>query len=150
MTRELDFDGNGTEFGKWVREQKALDSRHYHLSLQNLDYIAHRYNVQRRGEMIQAVMLLEEKRYMGKSSFAQRDTHSILDQALRHAAGQLVTNARGVTTPFHYFGYHRLQFENTSPADGKMFWNGVLIDVDELYSLLRFEDARLSFAQAKP
>lgn len=143
MTRPLGFDNNGTEFGKWLREQDALDSKRYHLSLQNLDYVNHRFNVRRNGQLVQAIMLLEEKRFMGESSFAQRDTHSILDQALRYAHGQLVKNARGMTMPFNYFGYHRLQFENTTPADGKVFWNGILIDVEELYRLLRFEDPRI-------
>lgn len=143
MTRNLNYDGNGTQFGKWLREQEALDSKRYRLSLQNLDYVDHRYSVRRNGQLVQAIMLLEEKRWMGVSSFAQQDTHSILDQALRYAHGQPVTNKRGVVAPFHYFGYHRLQFENTSPADGQVFWNGTLIDVEELYHLLRFEDVRL-------
>lgn len=148
MTRPSDF-GGGTEFSDWLRDQPELDSRRYHLSLQNVDFTVHRYGVKRQGQIIQAVMLLEEKRYMGKSQFAQRDTHKIIDQALRLAHGQSVINERGDCTPFHYFGYHVLQFENTSPADGKMFWDGERIEIADLIRLLRFEDVRLNLQSHK-
>lgn len=128
-------DSEGTPFGLWLRQQQEIDSRRCGLSIQNLDYIIHMY-----GDVsCQKIMLIEEKRYNGKQSFAQKDTHSIIDQSLTHANGKLVRTTRGLVVKLHYFGYHLLTFENTTPEDGRMWWDGILITESTLLSMLRFE-----------
>lgn len=84
-------------------------------------------------------MLIEEKTRGGKLSFAQRDTHSIIDQALRYANDQFVKTARGDLMRLRYCGYHVLTFENTTPDNGAMYWDGKVIDRAMLIRLLRFE-----------
>lgn len=81
MTRKLTFD-TGTPFGRWLRDQPELDSRRHSLSIQNLDYVIHAYQRKRRGKNCQCIMLIEEKRFNGRSSAAQADTHGVLDQLL--------------------------------------------------------------------
>lgn len=71
-------DNHSTEFGLWVRKQPELDSRHYGIDGENLDFIWFKYKSAK-------LMLLEEKRYMSHPSPAQKDTHGILDQALYFA-----------------------------------------------------------------
>lgn len=134
MTRQLQFE-TGTAFGRWLRTQKSIDSRQFGLSIQNLDYIIHRYNF----PSCQAIMMIEEKTFNGKQSFAQRDTHSILHQALSHANGKTVITARGKVMNLRYCGYHLLVFEKTTPDDGQMWWNGQPLSIEYLLRLLRFE-----------
>ena len=134
MTRQRRIDG-GTPFGLWLRKEPQIDSRHYGLSIQDVDHVVHRYQ----GLPYQPLMLLEEKQYGAESNFAQRDTLNILHQALQYAHGQTVRTMRGATVPFHYAGYHLVQFERTSPDDGLVWWNGRLIDRITLYRLLKFE-----------
>jgi hypothetical protein len=135
MTTQLKQDGFGTPFGVWLRKQPEIDSRQFNLSIQNLDYIIHRYQ----GLPYQAIMLVEEKRYMGSVSFAQRDTHGLLDQALRIANSQYVVNARNKRVQLRYFGYFVLQFENETPDDGKIYWQHKEISRGDLLKLLKFE-----------
>ncbi len=134
MTTQLRFEG-GTPFGIWLRQKQQIDSRKIGLSIQNLDYIIHRYSF----KSCQAIMLIEEKRFKGRSSFAQQDTHNILHQGLQYANLKPVKTARGQTMPLRYLGYHTLVFEKTSPDDGRMWWDGQEITTDYLFKLLRFE-----------
>jgi hypothetical protein len=144
VTKPLHYDNNGTPFGRWLRKQRELDSKRFHLSIQNIDYANHRFKVTRNSRRIQAMMLLEEKRYLAESDFAQLDTLMIIDQVFKYADGIDVVNYEGETLPFHYFGLHTIQFENTTPDDGYVLWNGVLVDRNTLCKLLRFElDPRL-------
>lgn len=134
MTQQLRFE-TGTPFGVWLRQKQQIDSRRFGLSIQNLDYIIHRYSF----KSCQAIMLIEEKRFCGKSSFAQKDTHNILHQGLLYANNRPVRTARGVMMPLRYLGYHTLIFEKTNPDDGLMWWDGQEINQDILFRLLRFE-----------
>lgn len=139
MTRLLNEEGFGTEFGRWLREQPALDSRRAALSIQNLDYIVHQYR-SARGSGTHHIRLIEEKRHLAQRSFAQRDTHHILDQLLREADGATVRTERGLFVNVKYDGYHVVQFEHTSPDDGAIYWNGKRIDVTTLIRRLRFDE----------
>lgn len=137
-TRKLNSE-TGTPFGKWLRDQPELDSKEYGLSIQNLDYVVHRYkNLRRNQQDCQCVMLVEEKRFQGQSSKAQKDTHGVIDKLLRLASGAILKLMRG-KFPVHYFGYHVLQFENETPDDGRMWWDSVEIDTATLFKLVRFE-----------
>lgn len=137
MTRGLNFEV-GTKFGKWLRDEPALDSKVQRLSIQNLDYIVHGYARFRQGKSCQAVMLVEEKTRNGKVGATQRDTHGVIDQMLRVADGCKVNVMRGSSLAY-YFGYHTLVFERETPDDGRMWWDGALIDYDTLIKVLRFE-----------
>lgn len=130
MTRQSVF-SEGTPFSEWLRRlARPLDSSVF--SNQNLDYIWHNY---RQNWMI----LVEEKRFNGGQSFAQKDTHSIVDQALRFACEHKCTvkNARGNIVPFDYRGYFLIQFEQTTPDDSKhIAINGRLCTKQDLLNLL--------------
>ena len=132
MTRKR-FDEKDTPFGSWLRSNPQLDSA-FGFDGENLDYIWHDY---KRGY----IMLIEEKRYSGRSSYAQEDTHSLVDQAMQFACERMVFKRINKARPtrIKYFGYHRLVFENTSPLDGWIQWDGRRVTADELTSILRFE-----------
>lgn len=124
----------GTEFGLWLRNQQELDSRRAKLSIQNLDYAIHRFEVLHTNE--QRLFLLEEKRYNGLVNAFQADTHGIINQALTYANGMTVDTMRGKRR-LHYLGYHILRFECTNPDDGKMYWNNTSITRDTLIKIVR-------------
>lgn len=130
MTRDFNGFGEPTPFSNWLRALAApLDSRT--INNQNLDYVWHNY---RRNYLL----TIEEKRYRGTSSDAQKDTHRIIEQMLRASDGLLVQTMRGIR-PARYFGHHVVQFENTTPDDGGMWINGRASTEDDLLALLSFE-----------
>ena len=115
MTRPRN-DATSTEFGLWLREQPEIAS-HLGYAATNIDYIWCDY---KRNKW----MLIEEKRCMAPITFSQK------------ALIERVVNACKNDATF--CGFHLLQFENKSPLDGKMFWNGGQMSRDELITMLRF------------
>lgn len=134
MTRERAIEGD-TPFGQWLRSHPALDSRRG-FDCQNLDYIWHHF-------IDGHLMLLEEKCFNGSSPFAQRDTHSIIDQALAfaltHPAFTLKRLSARRPVKITYHGYHLVVFERTSPLDGRIWIDGREVTPEQLLSFLKFE-----------
>lgn len=133
MTRQRN-DDKSTEFGLWLRQQPELDSRRFGFDAENLDYIWHDYVNGR-------LMLIEEKRHGAQLSFAQRDTHSIIDQAMSFACEWGVFDRLKSDRPreIRYYGYHVIRFEHTSPEDGWVEIDGERTTADDLKRFLRFE-----------
>lgn len=133
MTRQRD-DDKSTEFGLWLREQPELDSRRFTFDAENLDYIWHDYA---NGK----IMLIEEKRYGAQPSYAQQDTHGIVDQALTFACEWGLFKRLNPRRPreIQYYGYHVIRFERTSPEDGWIEVDGVRVTPEQLTRFLRFE-----------
>lgn len=132
MTRKR-YDKKDTPFGAWLRIQKDVSSAWY--DAENLDYIWFQYRTGR-------LMLLEEKRHMGRQTTAQRDTHGIVDQALRFACEHGYSFKRvwkSRPKKITYYGYHIIKFEQTNPLDGKTFINGIEVSVEDLRRFLKFE-----------
>ncbi len=127
MTRERVIEGD-TPFGEWLRSHPALDSRRGY-DIQNLDYAYHHFL---RGNL----MLLEEKQNRGTSSYAQQDTHGIINQALafafNHPAFTLKRLSAKRPARITYHGYHLIQFERTSPRDGRIWIDGIEVTEEQL------------------
>lgn len=117
MTRQR-YDNHSTEFGLWLRQQAQLDSK-FGYQATNLDYIWGNYKT---GDW----MCIEEKRYGADVSLAQRQLFGRLNKAIKEAD--------------RCHGVHLLQFENTTPDDGRIYWNRVEITKDELMNLLKFKE----------
>ena len=114
MTRKRD-DKYSTQFGLWLREQKAIDSK-LGFRATDLDYLWDNYLT---GEW----MLIEEKRRMHEITYPQREQFKKLHKAISDEK---------------YKGFHLLQFEKESPEDGMIFLNKVEITKEELIKFLRF------------
>ena len=144
MTR-LRNDGNDTPFGRWLRNHPSLDSRDGY-DAQNIDYVWHHY---RDGK----IMLIEEKTYHATSSKAQKDTHSIMHQALRYACTHMEFTrphaAPNRPTRIQFYGYHIITFEQTHPQDGAIFLNDERITESELLAFLQFRSPLAQPAQFK-
>lgn len=70
-------------------------------------------------------MLIEEKRFNGGVTFAQKVLLKKLHAAAKHDP--------------KYRGIHLLVFENTSPDDGAIYWDNKQITKQQLFALLTFK-----------
>lgn len=124
MTRQRN-DKHSTEFGLWLRGQlpnqrtdvSAIDSKCGYVAT-NIDYLWCNY---RNGEF----MLIEEKRYNRRPTFAQQEMFKLIDNAC--------------SSDKSYRGLHILIFEKTSPEDGKIYLDGQTISTRQLIAFLCFE-----------
>jgi hypothetical protein len=127
MTRKRN-DNHSTEFGIWIREQKEVDSckgyRNY-----NLDIIWWKKNgFEKEPEYW---MLIEEKRYMSECRVDQKNTYNWLHNKIKKLNDKT------------YKGMHLLQFENTNPEDGKIFWDRKEISKKQLIDILQFKNENI-------
>jgi hypothetical protein len=111
-------DNHGTEFGTWIRNRERVSSKLGYIAT-DLDYVWENYKTKQ-------IMLIEEKRYMSKLTFAQTQTFRKLDDIMKLSP--------------HYCGFHLLQFEHKDPTDGRIFWNGDCINSDDLLDKLQFNN----------
>jgi hypothetical protein len=112
------FDEKSTEFGIWLRRQKEIDSSSGFVTT-NLDYVWYNYNTG-------FWMIIEEKRYMGKISWSQQKTFDLIINACKKDP--------------NFCGFHLIQFEKTSPDDGRTFLDGKEVSKKGLINFLRFEE----------
>jgi hypothetical protein len=110
-------DNHSTEFGLWLREQKDIDSKKGFIA-SNLDYIWRNYKT---GNW----MLIEEKRRRVDMKPWQRKIFETLHNAAK--------------SDKNYRGFYFIQFENTSPDDGRMWINYKERTKRDWIALLKFE-----------
>ena len=53
-----------------------------------------------------------------------------------------VAYARAAKTDPNYCGFHLLQFEKTSPDDGKIYIDGYQVTIEQLIQFLKFEEIK--------
>jgi hypothetical protein len=111
-------DEHSTEFGLWLRDQPEIDSKLGYVAT-NIDYVWRNYKT---GEW----MIIEEKRYGHQPKFYQEKIFELLNWCCNNHP------------KFH--GVHILVFENTSPEDGCIYWDGEPITKDRLLSILTFSE----------
>lgn len=116
MTRQR-YDKHSTEFGLWLRNQSEIDSKLGFVAT-NIDYIWENY---KSGYW----MLLEEKRFMGEPSYAQKKQF----KKLYH----------NIKKDNLFKGFHFVQFENTSPEDGKIYLDRKEISKERLIYFLKMK-----------
>jgi len=104
-----------TPFSGWLRAQKDLDSGLGYVT-SNIDFLWRNYKT---GHW----MLVEEKRFMAECDRSQYETLCILDKACLHDK--------------NYRGMHLIQFERTSPKDGKIYIDGKEVDESSLVRFLQ-------------
>jgi len=111
------IDSHSTEFGLWIRKQdKVASSRGY--AATDLDYIWTNYKT---GDW----MLIEEKRYMSKVRWSQGEIFKTINKACKNDP--------------KYKGFHLLQFEKTSPEDGKTYFDKQEVTAEELIEILMYK-----------
>ena len=126
MTKQSTYT-EATQFSAWLRKQSAIDSRLGYIAT-DIDYIWENYNTN-------LFILLEEKRKMHKMTWSQEQQFKKMDYRLRHSK--------------YYQGFYLIQFENTNPDDGKIFWNNKEISKTELIQNLKFKDINIETSYFK-
>jgi len=111
------FDEHSTEFGIWLRKQKEIDSTLGYVTT-NLDFFWKNYKT---GQF----MLLEEKRHMTEPKYFQQKIFDQLHNSFKN-------------DPL-YYGFHLIQFLNTSPEDGLIYLDHKEITKQELLDFLSFK-----------
>lgn len=97
-------DDKSTEFGLWLRVQPEIDSLSGFRAT-NIDYFW--YNEGGDGRWV----LIEEKRHLAIVKPWQHKAFTVIDDACRKGDN-------------NYVGFFIIRFENTNPADGKMYLDG--------------------------
>ena len=120
MTIQRKF-GKGTPFSDWLRLVKKLDSwKGFYTT--DLDFIWHcDQGINAAGKYF----FIEVKNRMATPKYKQQNLLSKV--------------ARNCQNDPYFKGLVYLQFENTSPEDGKIFWNSVEINTEQLIDFLAFE-----------
>jgi hypothetical protein len=119
MTKPRKYSG-GTEFGMWLRNQKAIDSSKGYLAT-DIDWL---WLNTRTGQS----MILEEKRFMNEPAQWQRGVLSWLHKLLKKDEG--------------FCGAHLLQFEHSGPQDGAIYIDKEKVTELELLRFLFYMDRR--------
>ena len=115
MTKQRN-DTHSTEFGLWLRNQPEIDSKLGFVTT-NIDFFWKNWKTSK-------FMLIEEKRYMSDMATFQRYIYKQLDDAFKNDP--------------NYCGFHLLQFEKTSPTDGKIYLDHIEISENNLIKFLSF------------
>jgi hypothetical protein len=118
MTHTKEVTGKrNLNFSKWVRESNPGV---YGFTANDVDFLLRNYRTKE-------IMVIEVKCYNGRMLDKQRlfycDLHKILKSGCE-AAG------------WKYKGVHLLQFENTCPADGKIYLDNKEITEDQLKDII--------------
>lgn len=121
MTKQEQTNNRSLEFSHWIRQQLPDSSTGFCVSDQ--DWVFYNYKTKQ-------LMFCEEKTRMGKIS----DWFRTLIKNILHPALRLYCPKNGID----YRGYHLIQFENTSPVDGKIYLDYNLITEQQLIEFLSF------------
>jgi len=117
MTRAERTNHRSLAFSKWIRAN--LPDSETGFLVFDVDFVlvdkAHK-----------KVMLLEEKTHNATVSPAQQEFMELMDSWLR----------KGVNNGWKYEGYYTVVFENTSPADGRIIFDGIEVNEDILIDIL--------------
>jgi len=149
MTRQRRY-GDDTPFGKWIREQRDLDSRQHAFTANDADWIFHKYKVKvdsvgTRG--VQMMMICEVKTRLAVPNPAQLETLWFCHQLLKRQR-RLLTLSRGKVSVWS-FGCFGLRISGDSPdtsdtilwgrfaANGRMEWS-VVESTERLKEILGF------------
>jgi hypothetical protein len=89
------------------------------------------------------LMIIEIKRRNSQMNDHQRTTYELLDGLIK--AGIKCSHS-GLKIPslkfpvkVKYYGFHLLQFENTTFEDGRVYWNHQEVTPDQIRQILSFE-----------
>ena len=120
-TRQRQYHG-GTQFTNWIRRVPELDSKEFGYTASDVDLVWSNFKT---GQF----MLIEEKRKMDKLYPGQISIFKNLHESIRNPK---------------YSGFHFIQFENSSPLDGKIFVNGLELLDNEFIQFFTFRKLRFT------
>lgn len=109
-------------FSEWIRNRLPASNTGFYVT--NQDWIFWNWKTRK-------LMLCEEKCFKANLSTAfTKLIKGVIEPALKEFCPKNNIDFRG---------YHFIQFENTSPEDGKIFFDGIEISKEELIKFLSME-----------
>lgn len=130
-------DNGGTAFTNWIRQQEGLESH------RKSGYVAIDVDLVWYNYLKAMLMLLELKEHMGKAQRSQETIEFALHQMLSFASKNpnctLDSLHQHIPPRITYCGYHLVQFENTSPEDGRIYVDGKEVSKEQFMKFLQFE-----------
>lgn len=141
----------------WLREQKALDSAEFCLSIVDSDFWVHRFTPRRENgsdvkQVVDHIMLVEVKANLASVPFAQNDTLRLIDQICRFATenrqGRRITRKLRDLRPgrvgwrrVRFLGVHLLQMSGDRPdTSDKIIWDSKhALSESALVEVFRFD-----------
>lgn len=117
MTRQEQTNHRSLAFSKWIRANLP-DSR-TKFYVYDVDYVILDWARKK-------VMLLEEKTHGAGVRYPQNKVIKLIDSWMRN----------GVNNGWEYKGYYTIVFENTSPMDGRIWFDDVEVNEDVLIDIL--------------
>lgn len=140
-----------TSFGRWIRNNKELDSK-IGYSVIDQDYWIHQYKRHQSREF-QCIMGIEIKTFGMELTDSQRDTLHIINQLMRnrrqvnlnYQAGSGTTalgksTLTGKNIILRAYGMHVLTFSHLGPYDSEWIsWDKKRINIKILTKILRFD-----------
>ena len=123
MSRQRNDKSTNTEFSNWLYEC-GFEST----CVNNIDFLVVNYENKK-------FMLIEEKRHMSTLSFSQKSSFKILH-------GMCET---GTFEDYIYCGFHKLVFQNTSPKDGRIWYDDIEIPEEKLLEIFTFNAADIYY-----
>lgn len=106
----------GTPFSNWLRRQKELDSK-FGFVTTDIDYLWYNYKTKE-------YMIIEEKRYNSEMSKCQKELYMILHN--------------NCLDDINYKGFYKIVFEQTSPENGSIKINDLIVTQTQLIEFLQF------------
>jgi hypothetical protein len=141
-----------TEFLKWLRLNKEIDSKIHRITANDVDVTLHKYKAHRDGmggREVQLMMNVEVKTFGAVPNPNQAQTTFFQHQFLDNRRRLLVDSKTGKKHSVWHFGYYVLVLDKDKPEDGcTVRWcvfldNGNLsasrISTEELEAVLRFD-----------
>lgn len=119
MTRPEYSGVRSLEFSQWIRTN--LPDSNTGFLVTNLDYILINYKTKQ-------IMFVEEKTNNAPIKKWQQINFDLLARWV----------SRGVDSDWTFKGFHVVIFENTSPSDGKIYFDGKEINEGDLKTVLSF------------
>lgn len=141
------------DFHAWIKAEAELDSCRIGITVADVDLIIHRFKFDNNRDY-QCIMLVEKKIHGAEPETWQTDTLNIFGQFLRNdkktpfkgrraqvenRTCKVYSTMNKKVIAVRAFGYHLLQFENTSPDNGWIQWDRKRITKCQLIKLLKFE-----------
>lgn len=119
MIRQEQTGDRSLAFSKWIKAKLPDTATGY--IVENLDWIFHNYKNK-------ILLIAEEKTHGGQLRYAQSKLFmGIIEPALKLWCEH---------NDMIFLGFHTIRFENTSPADGKVFWDDETISEETLVDRL--------------
>lgn len=118
-----------SDFSQWLYEQMVpvFDGN---TDVQDIDFVIFNY-------LTGDLMTIEAKERNGRSLDAQKDTQNVLRQLLMLGSEGTVNTKRGVRA-VKYHGHHLVQFENSTPDNGRVRLDGTLVGREQFMKFLNF------------